>query len=117
MQVGGRALNWKADCMTLDLVNCSVVEQYACLGGSMKVGREYSVLEGRKCDPGPGQLSSSVPAKSSMRVGREHCKELKQNFFRYLLHIKFIRTDGINGMCSHWLGKASLKFICRISSQ
>ena len=43
VRVGGRALNWKAECLTLDLVNCSVVEQFACLGGSMKVGKEYSV--------------------------------------------------------------------------
>ena len=47
MRVGGRAQNWKAESLTLDLVNCSVSEQYACLGGSMKVGREYSILEGR----------------------------------------------------------------------
>ena len=46
MRVGGRSHNWKAESLTLDLVNCSDVEQYACLGGSMKEGKDYSVLEG-----------------------------------------------------------------------
>ena len=46
MRVGGRTLIWKAECLTLDLVNCSDVEQYACLGGSVKEGKEYRGLEG-----------------------------------------------------------------------
>ena len=47
LRVGGRAQNWRDKCVTLDLVNCLVMKQYACLGGSMMVGKEYSVLEGR----------------------------------------------------------------------
>ena len=63
--------------MTLDLVNCLVIKQYACLGGSMKVGKEYPVQEGSMCDRGPGQLLYSVVKQyaclaGSMMVGKEY---------------------------------------------
>ena len=47
VRVGGRALNWKAECLTLDLVNCSVVEQYAYSVSSIAGGQKKLIAGGK----------------------------------------------------------------------
>ena len=62
MREGRRTLSWRADYVTMDLVNCCV-KQYACVS-SVLVGKEYCKTGGQICDPGCWSTArnSSVPA-------------------------------------------------------